>query len=177
MTSPPVLLVAVILSLIAVACGPRLRTCGDDVSDCGEGAYCDEAHGVCVLLLEDGGRWVDPDAGRVRVEDAGAPDAGSALCQPGQTLSCLGGCGAIMRCRADGTWGSCEGKTCAFGLECVAGQCRCSVKSCWGCCENAFTCRPGDTASACGVGGVACANCGAGTCGPSPNGAIAFLCK
>ena len=167
-------------ALGVVACGPRLRLCGDDVSDCGEGAYCDEAHGVCVLLLEDGGRWVDPalDAGATSAPAVdGGFDAGVGICNPGETRPCALGCGSVQRCGANGFWELCQVNVCATGLECVAGQCTCTARVCAGCCANQFTCRPGDSPTACGYGGAACANCGSNTCKTNAWGPNFYACR
>lgn len=169
------LLVVLILNL-AVACGPRLRTC-DHPDGCGEGAYCDEPSQVCILLLEDGGRWVDPDAGPPSVPNDGPADAGTA-CNPGDTLPCTFGCGAVQRCLPDGTWGVCEGFGCGPGLECVQDVCRCTVKKCAGCCASPFSCMPGTGAAACGHGGATCSACSATTsCRDSTLGNGSFECR
>ncbi|MDX2012477.1 MAG: hypothetical protein SFW67_19930 [Myxococcaceae bacterium] len=68
---------------------------------------------------------------------------------------------------------------CLAGLVVVLGGCpgeRCSADTCLGCCTAAGVCEAGNTASACGRGGVACEACAGGSecarqaCGPSGTG-------
>lgn len=151
-----------LLALLA-GCGPHIRTC--DVG-CGDDAYCDEPSQLCVLLLEDGGRYVEPSDGGttsvVAALDAGDPyalhDGGTVGCTPGTTRACAVGCGATQTCDDHHLWGPCGVPTCAVGLECKAGQCVCTTR-CDGCCLNAFTCVPGNATSACGSQGRTCSSC------------------
>jgi hypothetical protein len=84
----------------------------------------------------------------------------------------------LGRCRCVRRGGDCsDGQTCCSRLQCIAGVCglpqpaptptavpSCDAGSCPnGCCQGA-TCLDGTSVSACGTGGIACADCGQGIC-------------
>lgn len=97
------------------------------------------------------------------------------MCDPRLSNSCnaAGSCACGQTAACDTRFadqcvnGQCKCGTstqCGAGQECVSGKCQCTPTSCSnGCCALNF-CLPGNTASACGQGGVACMNCGKKAC-------------
>lgn len=101
--------------------------------------------------------------------------------------SCAGCCDASGNCQVGTATNACgkAGDACTNcgeqGAGCVSGACEgpppaCSPKTCGGCCDAQGNCQTGNTTSACGIGGGACAACpGANAACVSPGSYCAYF--
>jgi hypothetical protein len=125
---------------------------------------CSGCSGCC-----SGGQCLAPS-----VAACGTGGVGCYACDPVLADQCSSNgrcnCGTAPQCQrifgadqcVDGQCLCGSGAACAVGLACTNGVCQCTDKSCPGCCDASNRCQIGNMATACGLGGVACAVCDAG---------------
>lgn len=87
-------------------------------------------------------------------------------CSPNGRCECGAGtpqCSRLLGAdRCDNGQCVCGTTVCGPGLECANGLCRCTDKSCPGCCTASNQCMVGNTINACGAGGSPCTVCDGG---------------
>jgi hypothetical protein len=131
---------------LADGCTQGKCTCGGG-SPCSSGQHCVGGKCVCDAQSCPGCCVSNVCMPQVSASACGLPGAQCVKCEVSRANGCTNGlctCGANAQC---GT-----------GQICLNNACVCNAQSCPGCCLGNM-CVPGNNASACGLGGVACLPC------------------